>query len=252
MQPQDPILEFPLEHSDELDVLTLGDIFKGVMILGGTGSGKTSGSGHTLADAFLYHGFGGLILIVKPEEKVMWLSWAKARGREQDIIVVSSQTKNRFNFLDYVGKPGPETNQQIYFVLYEITQVLGRKKAGDPFWTDAGKILVVNALNILTVTHKGHSVGKLLDLIQTAPESVQEAQDIQQDPSFFGQCIRFARKRLKAKPQLNQSPIGRSYHRAEAYFLNDWAKMSGGQRSGVKGTVSNLLNEFVQPLMQDF
>ena len=41
------------------DVWRIRDACEGTMIFGGTGSGKTSGSGRTLATSFLAAGFGG-------------------------------------------------------------------------------------------------------------------------------------------------------------------------------------------------
>ena len=41
--------------------------FTGFQIFGGTGSGKTSGSGSFIASAMLASGFGGLVLTFKPD-----------------------------------------------------------------------------------------------------------------------------------------------------------------------------------------
>ena len=44
------------------DLWRVKDACEGTVIFGGTGSGKTSGSGRALATAFLAAGFGGLVL----------------------------------------------------------------------------------------------------------------------------------------------------------------------------------------------
>ena len=47
---------------DPRDFWTVRDAVRGTQIFGGIGSGKSSGSGKTLALSFLKSGFGGIIL----------------------------------------------------------------------------------------------------------------------------------------------------------------------------------------------
>src|SRR5690348_13491418 len=63
------------------DVFTVGDACEGVCILGGVGSGKTSGSGAAFARAMLSANFGGLVLTAKPGERALWEGYAREAGR---------------------------------------------------------------------------------------------------------------------------------------------------------------------------
>ena len=86
---------------------SLGDAFQGVQIFGGTGSGKSSGSGQALARAFLKANLGGLVLTAKTDEVHAWKKYAEATGRTDDLIVVDETAKWRFNFLEYeLKRPG--------------------------------------------------------------------------------------------------------------------------------------------------
>jgi len=58
------------------DPWRIKDACEGTVIFGGTGSGKTSGSGRALAQSFLGAGFGGLVLCAKPEEPALWRAYA--------------------------------------------------------------------------------------------------------------------------------------------------------------------------------
>ena len=69
----------------EGDAWTIGDACEGTQIFGTTGSGKTSGSGRTLALAFLRAGFSGLVLCAKPDERELWGRYAAIAGREDDL-----------------------------------------------------------------------------------------------------------------------------------------------------------------------
>jgi len=60
--PDTPILR--LSH---LDNFTLPEACAGVLVVGGIGLGKTSGSGKMLAGAFLRPGMGGLVTEVKSQ-----------------------------------------------------------------------------------------------------------------------------------------------------------------------------------------
>jgi len=52
--------------------VTVRQAFEGISIFGGTGSGKTTGSGRTIALSMLEKGWGGLVLTVKPDERERW------------------------------------------------------------------------------------------------------------------------------------------------------------------------------------
>jgi len=79
----------------------LADACEGTDIIGATGSGKSSGSGQTLALAYLRAGFGGLVLTAKPHERRIWESYFRANGRLADLRVFAADGPYRFTFLDY-------------------------------------------------------------------------------------------------------------------------------------------------------
>ena len=57
------------------DNWTLRDAVRGVQIFGGIGSGKSSGSGRSLALSFLKSGFGGIVLTGKVDEAERWKNY---------------------------------------------------------------------------------------------------------------------------------------------------------------------------------
>ena len=62
------------------DFWTVGDSVCGTLVLGSTGSGKSSGSGEQIAGAFLSAGYGGLVLTVKPDECATWARYSTSRA----------------------------------------------------------------------------------------------------------------------------------------------------------------------------
>lgn len=81
--------------------ITWADAVEGTLILGATGSGKSSGPGLQIALAMLRSGFGFCVLCAKPDEKARWVRYAKETGRTDDLVIFNKQSGLSFNFLQY-------------------------------------------------------------------------------------------------------------------------------------------------------
>ena len=87
--------------------ITWADAVEGILGLGATGSGKSSGVGKHTAMAMLKANFGFLVLCVKPDERSRWEAYAKAAGRENDLVIFNKASDLQFNFLQYeLSRPG--------------------------------------------------------------------------------------------------------------------------------------------------
>src|SRR5579862_5814213 len=89
----------PLIQFGEDQIWTLNDSYQGTQVFGGTGSGKTSGSGAAIARSLLRQGCGGLVLTAKPDERALWEDYCAETGRE--LTVFGPDTGLVFNFLEY-------------------------------------------------------------------------------------------------------------------------------------------------------
>src|SRR5271169_6362059 len=97
----------PLRDWGNGQAFRLADATSGVCVFGATGSGKTSGPAKHLALGYLVADFGGLVLCAKKEERRQWEQWAADAGRTDDLIIVDSSGKRRFNFMDWEAqRPG--------------------------------------------------------------------------------------------------------------------------------------------------
>src|SRR5258706_722042 len=95
---RDADLRQPLFYLSPTDPFRLQDAVEGCIIFGATGSGKTSGSGETIAKSLLRNGCGGLVLTAKSSEAPLWERYCRETGRE--LIVFSPSSGRTFNFLD--------------------------------------------------------------------------------------------------------------------------------------------------------
>ena len=152
---------------------------RGVQILGGIGSGKTSGSGKTIAYAFLENGYGGIVLTGKVDETKTWLKYADKVDRLNDVVVFSEkpekyyndpkfsqglshlkEKKFRFNPLQYELNrqgDGAGDTDNIVSLFMAIVKMGDRVNGGgggtgnDPFWPMAMQRCIKSAIDLLKI-----------------------------------------------------------------------------------------------------
>ena len=167
--------KFEFNLSDALlkvngDYWTIGDAVEGVQIFGGTGSGKTSGSGQTLAKTYLYNLFGGLVLTVKAGDALMWEQYCKDLKRSEDLVMINTDGKIKFNFLDYLVKKGYNTIN----ITHVLLSALQKSNSGD-YWQNAMEQLIKNTINLLITATGSVSIQDMYKIVINAPKSPIEA-----------------------------------------------------------------------------
>ena len=152
------------------DSWCIRDAIEGVQIFGGTGSGKTSGSGMVLAKTYIYNGFGGLVLTVKAGDCEMWQQYTKSLGKEKKLVVVSPSTEQRFNFLNYLIKEEYNTVN----IAHVFLSALQKFNEGD-YWQNAMEQLIKNAICVLVLANGKLSIQEMYKLVMSAPRNPAEA-----------------------------------------------------------------------------
>ncbi|MGK4567328.1 type IV secretory system conjugative DNA transfer family protein [Flavobacterium sp. 3HN19-14] len=151
---------------------TIGDAVEGVQIFGGIGSGKTSGSGRTLALKYLQAGFGGLVLTVKTDEKELWEKYCIEAGRMNDLIIVDPKGNNFYNLLDFESQ-GETMTGNIVEYLKTVIRASEEKSSGskaDPFWENSLDLLVHHVIDLCRLAYGEVSVQRMYDIVQTIPK----------------------------------------------------------------------------------
>ncbi|SKB01846.1 AAA-like domain-containing protein [Prosthecobacter debontii] len=163
---------------------SLGDAFEGLQIFGGTGSGKSSGSGHAVARAMLEANLGGLVLTAKPDEVLNWKTYAKETGREPDLLIVEENSAHRFNFLRYelqrpgVGAGHTENLVNLFCAVMESAEKRqGGSGAQDSYWQRTLKQLLRSAIDLAVLATNDVDLPGLYRIITSAPRSPTEADD---------------------------------------------------------------------------
>ena len=236
------------------DVLTLGDAMEGVLALGRTGSGKTTGVGETLAGAMLSQGMGGLVLCVKPGEVDLWRIYAERYGRAADLVVFDDSCQYRFNFLDHeLNRPGGGAGhtENIVNLFMSVTEVAERGRGGggrddEGYWRRATKQLLRNAVNLSVLAIGQVSVPVLYRLLISAPQSREEAIDPGwMAKSFCFQCLDQADRQAKSEREAND------YKLIEAYFIQEFATLSDKTRSVIVSSLTSMFDVMQRGIYRD-
>jgi hypothetical protein len=165
---------------------TIRDLCSGVQIFGGTGSGKSSGSGQTIAVNILklkkqIPEIGGLILTAKGDETAHWLKIMADVGiKQEDIILFGTDGKSSFDFLAYEFTRNDATEGKVINVVKAmkiIAEVAQSEKssieAGDNFyWLANASILLTHLLNLLYISGMEVSIANLHKMIASIPEDI--------------------------------------------------------------------------------
>jgi hypothetical protein len=243
-----------LEFGEEKDATawTLQDACEGIFITGATGSGKTSGSGATLARSFLEHGFGGIVLTVKPDERQLWERTAAECGRKEQLCIVEPGGRYRLNFLDYearrpgVGSGLIENLVNLFYTVLEVHARSGGNQAAKDFWENAGKQLLRNVLRVLEQSRGRLSLEEIGRFLSEAPQSPEQAASGKwQLTKHFGVWLQQATARAK----------GTSYERvmseARRYWLEEFPSLAKDTRSCLVTGLTAMADAFVEPAIHD-
>ncbi len=224
--------------------VTLRQALEHILILGGTGSGKTSGSGRVIAFAFLRHLFGGLVHTVKPEELLLWanfnahlapLGYCAVCGlKPADVIVVGPRLKlygelgltvpdggHCLSVLDAEFRFQEQTDplsaaSSVAYIACNATQTSGDTRAHiEPYWTDAVLQLCVFAVELCICARGRVRLDDICEIIRTAPRTREQAWSAQwraKSPFWNNYVL----------PAIRRTPAGALRHRDLEQALNYW------------------------------
>lgn len=231
----------------------LKDAFEGVQILGGTGSGKTSGSGQAIARAFLDANLGGLVLTAKTDEVLAWKNYARDAGREADLLIVEPGGKYAFNFLTYeLKRPGSGAGhtENLVNLFCSVLEAAERKQGQgggqDAYWQRTLKQLLRNAIDLAVIAADEVNLPALYKIITSAPRSSAEvADDAWKKDSICFALIEEAEGRAKEKKRENDFELTRDY------WLREFPGLAEETRSVIVSTFTSMADCFLRGLLRN-
>ena len=233
----------PLVRLSPKDYWTIEDAFAGTHIFGGNGSGKTTGSGQTIAKSFLEAGFGGLVLCAKPDEVARWISYAKATGRAKHLIVVREDAPWRFNVLQYeLNRPGDPAGRVdgLVTILMNLVEQSGRRTNGeDSFWQQSAEQLLRNTLMVLVAGSREISLLDVQKFIDAIPRDVRAIESEDWKAGEMAQRLADARAAYEAAGRLAD------FDAIEHYLTKVFPSLADRTRSSVSFTLSTMLQDLL-------
>ena len=164
--------------SEPLDMAwTIRDALNGLLILGGIGSGKTSGPSRYIALQYLKNNFSGVVLCSKREEVDMWKEYSRLTNREADLCIVEPNGNEYFDMFDYLCKANRPAGVtltgnivQVLKTVIEGSQERSGRAGDDSFWEGAMDLLITNCIE-LSLLHTGTiTAQQLYSLAMSAPQ----------------------------------------------------------------------------------
>ena len=231
----------------------LKDAFEGVQIFGGTGSGKSSGSGQAIARAFLEGNLGGLVLTAKTDEVLAWKEYAKQAGRETDLLIVEQGGPLRFNFLSYeLNRPGAgaghtENLVNLFCSVLEASERKhGQSGGNDSYWQRTLKQLLRNAIDLAILAAGDVSLPDLYRIITSAPRSIAEAADEkwQTDSACFN-LIEESKEKAEEKGRVHDYELTRDY------WLKEFPGLAVETRSVIVSTFTSMADCFLRGFLRE-
>lgn len=233
-------LDAPLLTLSPQDCFTLRDACQGVLITGGIGSGKTSGSGQALAGAYLRSGMGGLVLCAKPEESQLWRDYCARHGRSRSLIEIDG-TGPGLNFIAYTlaqqGAAGINAVIECLMRVLEIANTASASpgRASEAFWEDTKRQILRATVPLLYAAYGTVRIDDLLMFVRSAPTSREQMTDPKwQETSFFyATCMQAGGKLDNATGE-----------RILAYWRDDFAMLDPKTRGNIVISLTTALDRF--------
>jgi hypothetical protein len=159
------------------DSLTLGQLCEGCLIVGSTGSGKTSGPADAIVRGLLREGCGFLWLCAKPDEYARAERLCEQAGRLSDLVRFAPGCPHRLDVLDTeIRATGlVEAGAQLLDGLLRLASRSSRNGGSeDVFWQRLAARIIRQAITVVFLATGGCSVGDISEVVTSAPTTEEE------------------------------------------------------------------------------
>lgn len=250
------------------DSWSASDAYEGTIIFGGNGSGKTSGSGRSIARSFLRNGFGGLVLTAKIDEENLWRRYVQECDRDADMIVVAPGKNATLNLLEYESsRPGLGSGLTYELVRTLKTAMEGgheRGKAENPYWEDCVTQLLTNSIDLVRMSSGRVTLDEVMGVIRSLPQSAEDIRTLSlsdaeraavrkrdgvvwADESLCANLLATAHARTRGTDEARD--FGETY----AFCTKEWPLLDSRTRSTILSTLMSQLTGLLRtPFRQLF
>jgi hypothetical protein len=250
MATHDNVLDRCILSLSAVDHLRLRDMCEGTLITGAPGSGKTTTSGKQLAFGLLRTpNMGGLVLTAKAEETENWIDYAKACGREKDLIIFNAESRHCFDPLQYEWNRSEGTrgggDLESIIDFFSTLVSIGKKEIGhghDPFWERGNEQLMRNCIKLLDLAGERISIASLDRVIKSLPTHPGEyEEEAWQREAYCAQLIAAIKDRKDTLTPDQWSDLDF----ATQFIFKKWPAFDERPRSSLEMTWSGMADKFL-------
>jgi hypothetical protein len=252
---RDNLLDRPLVYFSKEAVWTIRHALEGLLIVGGTGSSKTSGSARTALLAMLSEGWGGIVLTVKKDERQRIVDYCNQTGRCKDLVVIDASCKYRLNPLHSEVKRKGEGAGLVLNIVHLLMSILdvadpqqgeGGKSDDASYFRKATAQLIRNAIELLLAAGEALEVYNIYRIVISAPQSREEARSEEwRESSYCYHCFQEAKNRCKDE---------RAAHDLELvadFFVTELASLGEKTRACIVSTFSSTIDLLHRGLLKN-
>jgi hypothetical protein len=254
-----------MQPSDILDAKVIGLSAKdwllfrqmtqgGTLISGRLGSGKSSTSLKQLIYGLLRLGVGGLFCTTKPEDTENYIAYAKACGREKDIILFNIENDLTFDPLAYLWQNGRgKGDVEAIIDFFGTLLSLGKQHLGinnDRFWELASEQAMRHAIHLINLSNEPLSITSIYRAIQSFPSRPGEHEEkAWQDTSYTASLIDSIRRRKDSLTETQWKDLTV----ATEFVFGKWASYDEKPRSSIEMTFAGMADKFLfSPFREKF
>jgi len=195
--------------------------------------------------ALMLAGMGTLICTVKSEDTANYLAYARACGREKDVIVFSIESGLTFDPLAYLWNTGRGAGDIETIVdFFDIILSIGKPHGGgnsERFWELAGQQTIRHALQLLKLANVAPSITGIYQTIQSFPTHPGEQDEAAwRKESYTASLIDAIRERRDSLTETEW----RDLEVSTQFVFTTWTNYDERPRSSIAMTVYGLADKF--------
>lgn len=234
------------------DHVHLFDAVTGFLVLGGTGSTKSTTTVECLTKAALLNGCGAIFFAVKPEDPENALRQVLECGRRDDVVLLGPSHPTTMSFIEQgIGYGGAGLAANITTLLSTVSGLASGNRSASgssgredgSFWEKLDNRLISSCTALLMRAGQPVNTIRLEQLVLSLPRSREQVGDEDwRERSYLFHCLRVA-------DQHATNPEDREeVSRLADFFLIDQAQIGDKMRATVQTSVGATLDLFNQPL----
>jgi len=221
MQPPDYLNEPLLKFAGEDIAFTVADACTSALVIGNTGSGKTSAVGKTLCTKLMDYGYGMLVLTSKKDEADLIKFYAQQSNRSHDIVEIKPNGSHAFNFMEYESTVRSDTSYarnllDLLKVVIHAGEDRNEDSETDPFWRNSQEQLIKNTIQLLLLAYGKVTVPLLFEIAQSTPykekeETNKKSSNEENEPNAFDKAMQAAKQNIKQKVDAWKEQLGTNW-----------------------------------------